>query len=63
LNIDAKVQACDDSWVLSGTLQLWKRSPTKELDLFSKPMLLMLRKTGKTAEPDNKNMTTVLLKT
>jgi len=53
LNINAKVQACDGSWVLSGTLQLWKRSPTKELDLFSKPMLLILRQTGRMTEPDN----------
>jgi len=57
LNIDAKVQAYDGSCVLSGTLQLWKRSPTKELDLFSKPMLLMLRQTGRMT-PDNKNMPT-----
>ena len=25
LNIDTKVQVCNGSWVLSGTLQLWKR--------------------------------------
>jgi len=58
LNIDAKTQACDGSWVLSGTLQLWKRSPTKELDLFSNPVLLILRQTGRMTEPDNKNMPT-----